>query len=277
VKLHEEIFDLLGEIDDDLLPPPDVPKSCRSRRRKSVLRWTASAAAVLLAAGGGLWLGRQTAPSPVAYASDIIPRYLLSSREEQLLTNDQLLVVPRLTGITRQPQIYIAETAEEIVLPGNAPFLASNGQVCRVYTTDSAVANLLERNLRTDLMFTNYIRDYGCVLWQVDWSTEPSEVQYLGIVPLLDREETVRRLREGNYITTIPEEELPSDGITEDRIGHRTLVYLLTREDDFIHIYECFFVRLNDKTADELRWGLFYVPATNEEKAASLIEKLNQE
>lgn len=282
MKLHEEILDILSEIDDDLLPAP-LPAKKPSPWRKSVIRWTASAAAVIAAVFGGLWLGRLTSPNvslpEIVFASDIIPRYLANNRSEQILTSDQLLTVSRLTGISREPQIFLAETAAEIVLPDNAPFTDRNGQVWRMYTIDSAADDLLERNLRTDLIFTNYIRDYGCVLWQIDWTTEPSEVQYLGIVPLVGREEAVGRLLNGNYVTTIPASELPPDGITEERIGHRTLVYLLTPEDAFIRIYECFFVRLTDSDpADgESRFGLFYVPVTDEEQTAKLIEKYNME
>lgn len=280
MKLHEEILDVLGEIDDDLLPAPSS-KPYRSRRRTSVIRWTASAAAVLLAAAGGLWLGRQTAPSvsipEIAYASEIVPRYLLNNRTEQILTSDQLLTVSRLTGITREPQIFTAETAEEIVLPDNAPFTDRNGQIWCVCTTDSAADDLLERNLRTDLSFVNYIREYGCVLWRVNWTTEPSEVQYLGIVPLVDREEAVQRLLNGTFVTTVPVSELPAGGITEDLIGHRTLVYFLSPSEELIRIYECFLVRLTDNADGESRWGLFYVPVTDEEKTESLIEKFNLE
>ena len=278
MKLHEEILDVLGDIDDDLLPDG---KSDHPRRNGTLIRWAASAAAVVIAAFGGIWLGRQTAPDTpipgIAYAADIVPRYLMNSRTEQILASGQFLSVAQPTGITREPQIYLAETAQEIVLPDRAPFTDTDGRVWQMYTMDSAASDPLERNLRTDLSFASYIRDYGCVLWRIAWDRVPSEVQYLGIVPLIEKEEAVHRLQSGNYITTIPASELPADGITEESIGHRTLVYLLSPEDALIRIYECFFVRLTDGENGEARWGLYYVPVTDEEQTEKLIEKYNME
>ena len=64
-------------------------------------------------------------------------------------------------------------------------------------------------------------------------------------------------------------------GITEDQIERRELVYLIPKHDDLIRIYECFFVRLDDDDpADsESRWGLFYVPATDDDAVEKLTEQ----
>ena len=274
MKLHDELLDALGGIDDDLLP--DLTGQPRGTdRRNRILRWTAAAAAVCLLAGGGILIGRMAAPAAVipvtVYASDIVPHYLLKGYPESIVPGDPSLMLAPLTGISLQPQIFTAESADSIVLPDNLVFADTERNIWRLFTNDSAADDALERNLRVDVRYANYLRDYGCVLWNIDRSTEPASVTYLGIVPLIDPEEAVRKLLDGQAVTTVPESEL--SGITEDRIDRRTLVYLVPKHEDIIRIYECFFVRLDDDDpADgESRWGLFYVPAAEEEAVEKLI------
>jgi len=276
MKLHDELLNALGGIDDDLLPDLNEQPHGRGRRNR-VLRWTAAAAVVCLLCGVGVLLGRMAAPAAVipvtVYASDIVPHYLLKGYPESIVPGDPSLTLAPLTGISLQPQIFTAESADAIVLPDNLVFADTERDVWRLFTNDSAADDALERNLRVDVRYANHLRDYGCVLWNIDRSTEPASVTYLGIVPLIEPEEAVRKLLDGQAVTTVPESEL--SGITEDRIDRRTLVYLVPKHEDIIRIYECFFVRLDDDDpADgESRWGLFYVPAAEEEAVEKLIEQ----
>ena len=267
MKLHEQMLDILGEIDADLLPDLNA-KPRRTPVSQRILRWSAACAAVALAAGAGLFFGRQQdAPAVLpttVYAADVVPRYLLDSRAEELLTGDSILTVAPLTGISRQPQIFTAESADDIVLPDNMVFSDRDGKIWRMFSPDSSADDALEKNLRIDLYYANHLRSYGCVVWKIDRETEPARASYCGITPLVSPEETVRRLLEDDPVTTIPETELPDGEITEERIGRRTLVYMTAKHDDFIRIYECFYVRLTDSADCELRWGLYYVPATDE-------------
>jgi hypothetical protein len=278
MKLHEQIFDVLGEIDDDLLPDMNKQPRCTNKRDR-ILRWTAAAAAVCLLAGGGILFCRRLSSAvriPVTvYASDIVPHYLLKGYPESIVPGDPSLTLAPLTGISLQPQIFSAESADAIILPDNLVFADTERDVWRLFANDSAPDDSLEKNLRVDVRYANYLRDYGCVVWKIDRTTEPASVTYLGIVPLTDRDEAVRRFLDGQYITTVPESELPEDGITEDRIERRELVYLIPKHDDLIRIYECFFVRLDaDDPADsESRWGLFYVPATDDDAVEKLTEQ----
>ena len=275
-KLHEELLDVLGEIDSELLPAMEEKTRC-AKKRNRILRWTAAAAAVGLLAGGGILLNRYLSSAvriPVTvYASDIVPHYLLKGYPESIVPGDSSLTLAPLTGISMQPQIFTAESADAIVLPDNLVFADTERDIRRLFTNKSAADDALERNLRVDIQYANYLRDYGCVVWKIDRTAEPAEVSYLGIVPLISGDEAVRRLLDGQRITTIPASELPEEGITEDRIDRRELVYLIPKNDDLIRIYECFFVRLDDDDpADsERRWGLFYVPATEDEAVEELL------
>lgn len=268
MKLHEQILHTLDEIDDDLLPDlTAAPRRTSVCRR--VIRWTAAAAAaVLVFGGGGFLLLRRTAPSvmlPVkVYASEVLPLYLREGYAKLIPADDSAMTIGPLTGISLQPQIYTADSASDIDLPHNLIFADSELDVWRLFTTASGADNVLERNLRIDLFYANSFRDYGCVLWQIDRQTEPAMVSYLGIVPIADRAEAVQRLLDGQAVTTVPESELPEEGITEDRIDRRELVYLIPKNDDLIRIYECFCVRLTDSADGEPRWGLYYVPVTDE-------------
>lgn len=280
MKPHEELLDILGEIDADLLPDPvpvTKPKRSSGGYSRRILRWTAAAAAVIFAAGGGVWFGRHMTPPlrtpEIVFASDIIPKYLHEVRREELLNDGSLLTVPRLTGISREPQIYSAATADEVVLPDSAPFTDRDGTIWRMYSINSVTNDSFEHNLRLDLIYLNYIRDYGCVLWQIDWSTEPSEVRYLGIVPVISREESLEKLLDGDYITSVPEAKQPAGGITESRIGRRTIVYLLSPSETFVTAFECFVVRLDGITDGQPCWGIYYVPVTDMEQAEKLAEK----
>ena len=278
MKLHEQIFDVLGEIDDDLLPDMNKQPRCTNKRDR-ILRWTAAAAAVCLLAGGGILFCRRLSSAvriPVTvYASDIVPHYLLKGYPESIVPGDPSLTLAPLTGISLQPQIFSAESADAIILPDNLVFADTERDVWRLFANDSAPDDSLEKNLRVDVRYANYLRDYGCVVWKIDRTTEPAMVTYLGIVPLTGKDEAVRRFLDGQYITTVPESELPEDGITEDRIERRELVYLIPKHGDLIRIYECFFVRLDaDDPADgESRWGLFYVPATDDDAVEKLTEQ----
>ena len=278
MKLHDELLDALGGIDDDLLPDFTEKPRCTDKRNR-ILRWTAAAAAVGLLAGSGILLGRMAAPAAVipvtVYASDIVPHYLLKGYPESIVPGDSSLTLAPLTGISLQPQIFTAESADAIVLPDNLVFADNERDVWRLFTDNSAADDALERNLRVDVRYANHLRDYGCVLWNIDRSSEPASVTYLGIVPLIDRTEAVQRLLDGQAVTTVPESELPDGGITEDRIDRRTLVYLVPKHEDIIRIYECFFVRMDDDDpADgESRWGLFYVPAAEEEAVEELLRQ----
>ena len=123
MKLHEQILDVLGEIDEDLLLDL-TKKPLRTTAHRKFFRVSAAAAAVVLLAAGGFLLGRKvsqeihiTAPDfPTVIASDIIPRYLLEERSDYLSSSDQILTIAPLTGISLQPQIYTAEHTEDITL-----------------------------------------------------------------------------------------------------------------------------------------------------------------
>lgn len=73
MKLHDELLDALGGIDDDLLP--DLSGQPRgTNRRNRILRWTAAAAVVCLLAGGGILIGRMAAPAAVIPVTVTLPQ-----------------------------------------------------------------------------------------------------------------------------------------------------------------------------------------------------------
>ena len=282
MKWNEAVFRALGEIDDDLIPDessdPEPSKSEKKNRhagRKALTAFGSAAAILLIVSGIFLFprlTGAETAaddtpsgfvplesiPDPAAcnpHTMDYLP--YLSSYAEEFIPMERFLTIPAPPEAEPSPQTFEADEADSVPLP--EAFAGRDGAVWQAIGGNFETEDALFRNLRRDAGYANFTRSYGCVLWRADWDPVPAEAEYAAVVPLLGPDETLSMLAAGEYVTDVPEDETPR-GI-ETLIGRRTLVYLLSPAENWIRLYECFFVRLNPDEDNAPRWGLYYVPA----------------
>ena len=200
----------------------------------------------------------ESIPDPAAcnpHTMDYLP--YLSSYAEEFIPMERFLTIPALPEAEPSPQTFEADEADSVPLP--EAFAGRDGAVWQAIGGNFETEDALFRNLRRDAGYANFTRSYGCVLWRADWDPVPAEAEYAAVVPLLGPDETLSMLAAGEYVTDVPEDETPR-GI-ETLIGRRTLVYLLSPAENWIRLYECFFVRLNPDEDNAPRWGLYYVPA----------------
>ncbi len=276
MKWSEAVFRALGEIDDDLIPAEEAGGNGRSGRRQALTAFGTAAAAILLLVGWIVLFPRlsgqnETLPTETPPAGSGISAmenrrdYLpyLSSFADDLIPAARFLTIPALPSPEDGPQIFSADDPADISLSGLTAFTDRDGAVRQVVGGSFETEDALMKNLRRDAAYANFTRSYGCVLWQTDWTRTPAEAEYVGVVPLLKPEETEARLLAGEYVTSIPAGDAPALTETDigQRIGRRTLVYLLSPAEDRIRLYECFFVRMDAEENAVPRWGLFYVPA----------------
>jgi hypothetical protein len=299
MKWNEAVFRALGEIEDDLIPPdtptrkaeekPDVRERATPVRkpRRRVLTAIGTAAAVLVILLGVTLLPRLTGlqsekgqpneprepdvsavgAEPEISAEREFFSYLpyLASRADEFIPLTRVMALPALPEADDGGQTVEAEDPETAALSPLSAFYDRNG-IFRILVAGAGEEDdVLMRNLRRDLGYANFTRSYGCVLWKADWNR--GEAEYLGVVPLLKREETEARLLAGEYVTAVPEGDEP--GLSAETlpalVGRRTLVYLLSPAEEHIRLYECFFVRLGESEIGAPRWGLYYVPAADAE------------
>ena len=300
MKWSETILDVLGGIDDDLIPPsdsgkPDSEESASGetdgnrKTRSRLLRIGSAAAAVLAAIGiAAAGIGRVLLFPPAfsgpngagesARGADEreIPFYLGRSFPEDypsvgrvtpLFSVDLSHGDPsrRDPSETNDPLVFSVEDPYDAELPAFPVFTDGEGRIWRMVSPADHSEDPLLKSLRLDAEFANITRSYGCVLWEADWNAGMAVL--LGVVPLLPEEVTRTRLMGGDYITPVPEEEIPE--ITEEKIGRRITVYLASPSEDRIRIYDGYFVRLGPGPGEEndkpIRWGLFFVCATESE------------
>ena len=277
MKWNEAVLSALGGIEEDAVPdeivgdPEEMPPGSRFARLRRVL--AGSAAAVLLTAGIGAGLNRlrpaEPAPSPETAAVEVrmeeMRHYLSPGRSDDFFPVIRILDLPAVpSDAPALPAIQTGDPAD--VSFADFPVFRDRGgqlvRVCGAYTEDDS---RLVHNLRHDLVCANFTRAFGCVLWSADWDVGIAE--YLGVVKLLTREETERRLCAGECLTAVPPEDTPV--LTEETLpaltGRRTLVYLLVPGEEYVAMYECFFLRL------ENGWGTYFVPAADLAGAGAIV------
>ena len=91
-------------------------------------------------------------------------------------------------------------------------------------------------------------------------------LEMIGDYPLISEEEATKRLLDGYYLTTIPDEYLGTDGITEHKILSCELTYRGTNTDPYDLPYYCFYVHLEneERQANGLEtYGEYWVPAVH--------------
>ena len=276
MKWSETILDALGGIDDDLIPPSgEDPESGEpaseetdggriSRRR--LLRWGSAAAALLTALGiGRFLLIPAVLPGPNGAGERVpgadmreIPFYLGRSAPEDYPSVERVTPLFSIDASGNNgPLVFSVEDPYEAKLPAFPVFTDGDGVLWRMVSPADHAEDPLLKSLRLDAEFANVTRAYGCVLWEADWRA--GMAVFRGVVPLRPAEETRERLMGGEYITPVPEGEIPQ--LTEERIGRRILVYLASPSEDRIRLYDCYFVRLGEESGESTRWGLFFVRA----------------
>ncbi len=100
-------------------------------------------------------------------------------------------------------------------------------------------------------------------------------LNYLGDYPVITEDEARAMLLKGEYLTTVPADTLPEDGITEERIDRTELVYRCSLRDEYAEPYYRFYVRLREGfpagAVEGLQtWGVYYVPAVRAEYLAEV-------
>ena len=298
MKWSEAIFRALGEIDAEAVPDTvagspggeDDAEVPRRRRRSQRRLLPALTAAVLVFGGIGLFAALRTGEPPedprgrTSAAGDPLPDgpetegtpaspardpgsgmgdaflCLASGPLDDFIPIERVLELPAPGEASREPQIFPEEDPDRIALPSSSVIGTRDGEEVRiVFGTEyrDSEALPLMRNLTRDLSYANFTRSYGCVAWEADW--EMGEARYLGVVPLLGREEVDARLLAGDCLTSVPEELTPplTAETLSGLVGRRTLAYLLDPASDRILMVECVFIRLDNDAG----WGLYYVPA----------------
>ena len=276
MKWSETILDALGGIDDDLIPPSDAGKSDSGDTdggriaKRRLLRWGSAAVALLAVLGIGRALlfppafSGPNGEGESARGADEreIPFYLGRSFPEDYPSVERVTPLFSIDASeNNDPLIFSVEDPYDAELPAFPVFTDGEGQLWRMVSPADHAEDPLPKSLRMDAEFANITRAYGCVLWEADWRA--GMAVFRGVVPLLPEEVTRERLMGGDYITPVPEEEIPE--FTEDRIGRRITVYLASPSEDRIRLYDCYFVRLGEKDGALTRWGLFFVCAAESE------------
>lgn len=95
-----------------------------------------------------------------------------------------------------------------------------------------------------------------------------SAAEKLGDYPVITAKEAREYLLKGEYLTTVPEEYLPVEGIREKDIAKTELVYLTENTCEVYMPYYRFYVELSEtfgiEMADGLKmYGIYYVPAVS--------------
>lgn len=99
--------------------------------------------------------------------------------------------------------------------------------------------------------------------------------EYLGNYPIITETTAKNYLLQGMYLTTVPEEYIDEDGITEEKIGLCRLCYRSGCEEDYFLPYYQFYVKLdealvNDKVEGLNNYGVYYIPAVSPEYLTGL-------
>ena len=274
MKWNEAVFRALGEIDDDLIPPngqlvgqQDAEKENPHLLRKRIRAW--SAVAVFLLILVGFWVFTPDIPmekkadNAAEKHTDLFLRYpaILYTPVEaaEIWNSADYFPLPFGEDLPAAPQIQTA------IAPSPSRFTDLAGRQFEAVTAyGGAESGTARRQLEIDLMYANYTRSYGCVLWEAEWYVTPARMNYIGVCPLIREEDARAALLEGRYVTSVPGELVP-EGIREDQIAASELVYLISPDDDLIQMYYCYSVRLAEDGED--RYGLFYVLAVDREEA----------
>ena len=95
-------------------------------------------------------------------------------------------------------------------------------------------------------------------------------MQKLGDYPIITADEARELLFNGNFVTSIPSEELRADTVREEDIAAVELVYRPGNVEQIFMPYYRFSIRLRDREDERSELGLknygaFYVPAVESE------------
>ena len=104
----------------------------------------------------------------------------------------------------------------------------------------------------------------------VDFSNRFLSMQKLGDYPIITADEARELLLNGNFVTSVPSEELRADTVREEDIAAVELVYRTGNVEQVFMPYYRFSIRLRDREDERSELGLknygaFYVPAVESE------------
>lgn len=104
----------------------------------------------------------------------------------------------------------------------------------------------------------------------VDFSNRFLSMQKLGDYPVITADEARKLLLNGNFVTSVPSEELRADTVREEDIAAVELVYRTGNVEQVFMPYYRFSIRLRDREDEKSELGLknygaFYVPAVESE------------